>query len=334
MKNTAEKELDTTFATLDDIEAIVLVSNDQGEIVFANKAIERILGYTPEEVLGNGWWEVTKSPDIEARKTTTIGLISGTRDLHERHLFENPIRTKDGRIVWTQWTNTLTEDNLLVGLAQDITEKKALEEELLRKNQENELLLKEIHHRVKNNLQIITSLLNLQFRDIQDKAVLEALTKSKNRINSMALIHTKLYQSKDLASVNFGEYMHELMESIANGYGPKNAIEWSVECTDTVFHIDLAISLGLIATELISNSYKHAFVGREKGNITVSLKQLNMDTYQLVVEDDGIGIPQKHVVNEPTTLGLEIIHALTEQINGKLEMHSENGFYSQITFSI
>lgn len=323
-------EKDSPFATLDDINAIVLVADANGAIVFANKAIKPILGYDPQDVLGDGWWELTsKGDNIDTRKAITAAMASGKTDLNDRHLFENLLPAKDGRKVWTQWTNTRTAEGFLVGIAQDITEKKKLEEELIRKSSENELMLKEIHHRVKNNLQVISSLLNLQFSSIDDKEVHEALSKSKDRINAMALIHTKLYQSKNLSSINFGEYINQLAASITVSYSTNNSIKCSVKQSHAVFDIDLCINLGLIITELLTNAFKHAFKGRAEGEIHVELTNKS-GKHELIVADNGIGITDN--VKSTQSLGLEIVTALTEQINGTLDVTSNGGLKYVITF--
>lgn len=322
--------IDRSFATLDDINAIILVADGDGNIVFANKAVKTILGYEPEEVLGDGWWKLTTNETVsDLRKSITGDIAKGVIGLEERHLYQNLLPTKDGRQVWAQWTNTRTEDGLLVGTAQDITEKKALEEELIRKNQESELLLKEIHHRVKNNLQIISSLLNLQLHGINDHRVHNALSKSKDRINSMALIHTKLYQSRNLATINFGEYINELVGSIVESYAQSGNIQCEVRHDGAVFDIDLSINLGLIITELISNSYKHAFIDRMDGLIQIDLSR-NGEKYQLVIADNGVGM--EHESNDPESIGLEIVKGLIEQINASVQISSNGGLRYEITF--
>ncbi|MBL4707286.1 MAG: PAS domain S-box protein [Flavobacteriales bacterium] len=319
-----------SFAILDNINAIVLVADARGNIIFANKAIKHILGYDPEEVLGNGWWELTSHENnAGARKAKTAAMAVGTDNLKDRHLFEHLLPTKDGREVWTQWTNTRTAEGFLVGIAQDITEKKKLEKKLIRKNREKELLLQEIHHRVKNNLQIIISLLNLQFNNITNKQVLEALSNVKDRINSMALIHTKLYQSKNLAYINFGEYLMELADSIAASYSPNYNINCLVASSQVGFNIDLSTSLGLIITELLTNAYKHAFKGREKGQIQIELTNTG-NSYQLIIADDGIGLINDKKNSQ--SLGLEIVKALIEQIDGSLTTTSNNGLKYLIIF--
>lgn len=319
-----------SFATFDDINAIVLVADGNGNIVFANQAVKRILGYEPQEVLGDAWWKLTSNElSTDTRKSVTGDMATGKIDLENRHLFQNILPTKDGRKVWTQWTNTRTPDGFLVGIAQDITEKKRLEEELIRKNQENELLLKEIHHRVKNNLQIISSLLNLQFNGIDDTRVHNALSKSKDRINSMALIHTKLYQSGDLAKINFGAYISELVESIEKSYSPNNNIKCIVKHELAIFDIDLSISLGLIITELLTNAYKHAFVNRNEGLIQVELNKKG-SKYQLIIADNGIGM--ENISNVPQSLGLDIANGLIQQIRATVEITSIAGLKYMVTF--
>jgi PAS domain S-box-containing protein len=319
-----------SFATFDDINAIILVANKEGMIVFANKAVKTILGYEPEEVLGDGWWRLTANDsELEERKIKTSALVKGDLDLKERHLFENSLKAKDNRLVWTRWTNRITEDGFLVGIAQDITEKKKLEKELIRKNSENELLLKEIHHRVKNNMQIISSFLNLQFSDFEDEKVKDALLKSKDRINSMALIHTKIYQSKELLSINFCEYIQSLTKAIEEGYSLNKNIRFKITDSNIVFEIDLMINLGLIITEIITNSFKHAFNELNEGIITIDLKK-KVNSYHLLISDNGKGLDFLNI--EKNTLGLDIVKALVEQINATIEINSQNGLKYSIKF--
>lgn len=319
-----------SFATFDDINAIILVANKEGMIVFANKAVKTILGYEPEEVLGDGWWRLTANDsELEERKIKTSALVKGDLDLKERHLFENSLKAKDNRLVWTRWTNTITEDGFLVGIAQDITEKKKLEKELIRKNSENELLLKEIHHRVKNNMQIISSFLNLQFSDFEDEKVKDALLKSKDRINSMALIHTKIYQSKELLSINFCEYIQSLTKAIEEGYSLNKNIRFKITDSNIVFEIDLMINLGLIITEIITNSFKHAFNELNEGIITIDLKK-KVNSYHLLISDNGKGLDLSNI--EKNTLGLDIVKALVEQINATIEINSQNGLKYSLKF--
>jgi len=326
-------EISQPFATLEYIEAIALVSNAEGQIVYVNQAVKKILGYNQKEVMGNGWWKLSsKEKGMNTRKVIAIAMALGNLDLKDCQLFEYSIRTKNGRTVWTQWTFSRTTNGLLLGLAQDITSKKKREQELLRKNEKNEFLLKEIHHRVKNNMQTIISLLSFKQKTITDKQALEALAESKNRINSMAIVHTKLYQSNNLASINFGDYINDLAEAIAKSYSTNENIQWTVKHSGVLFDLDLSTNLGLIITELMINAYKHAFNGMSKGNISVELKRLSKNRHQLIVEDNGNGIGVQTIPPDSESFGLKIVNALTEQINGTMETISNHGLKYLITF--
>lgn len=314
------------FVTLDDVEAIILVADAEGDIVYANRAVKTILGFEQSEMLGNGWWECTSAgPDeIQKRRQIIGGMARGEVSLAIRDLYENPIRGRSGRIVWTQWTNSRTEDGFLIGVAQDITSKKELEQKLIQKNIQNELLLREIHHRVKNNLQVISSLLNLQFDNICDPAALDALSKSKDRIHAMGLLHTTLYESADFDSINFREYLPQLIRFIATSYNFDKRIEWSSECQVEQLNIDISMNLGLIITELVTNSFKHAF-GNGNGLVKVILNQNADQQYVLSVEDNGVGIPEDLLKSNDQTFGFSIVRSLVGQINGIIDIDSRPG---------
>jgi two-component sensor histidine kinase len=211
-------------------------------------------------------------------------------------------------------------------------ERKHIEGAMKKSLAEKETLLKEIHHRVKNNLQIISSLLNLQFQNIDDESVRNAISKSKDRINSMALIHTKLYQSSNLTSIDFGVYLDDLIKSIASSYSINDNINCSVKCIAAHFDIDLCINLGLIITELLTNAYKHAFVGEKSGLIKVELRSLKEEMFQLIIEDNGIGIPDHINLEKRESLGIEIVEALTGQIEGTIDTIFDKGLKYTITF--
>jgi PAS domain S-box-containing protein len=329
-----ETENELKFKILDNIDAILLVADSNGNIVFANKAVNRILGYSPNELLGDGWWNFTKNKmNINERKSTTAGMASGNIDTKDRHLFENAIPAKDGRIVWTQWTNTRTSDGFIIGIAQDITEKKELESELLIKNLENELLLKEIHHRVKNNLQIISSILSLQFSNINDQAVIEAIAKCKDRITSIGLVHSQLLESENISSINFKMYITELGKNISNSYRQDRSISTQINCDNVFFNVDLMVNLGLIINELLTNAYKHAFTNQENGIIEITLQLKEANNYELLVKDNGKGMDLIKECQRSNSLGFEIIQGLSQQINGSLKFENNNGLIYSLKFS-
>lgn len=215
----------------------------------------------------------------------------------------------------------------------DISEIKRAEEECRRALAEKELLLKEIHHRVKNNLQVIVSLLSIQSDSITDPRGREVFNESQNRIHSMALVHELLYQSKDLARIDFGAYLEAIADDLLTAYGtrvPSVSLEISVE--DVRLGIDPAIACGLIVNELISNCLKHAFPGGRKGRVRVSLHPFAGAKYRLSVSDDGIGFPSGKDYRELPTLGLQLVHSLTQQLRGSIDIRNGRGTEFVIIF--
>jgi PAS domain S-box-containing protein len=198
---------------------------------------------------------------------------------------------------------------------------------------EKEVLLKEIHHRVKNNLQIISSLLNLQSGYIKDKDSIEIFKESQNRVRSMALIHEKLYQSKDMSQINFSEYVSELVSNLFSSYSLNSAlITLHQNINDILLEIDIAINLGLIINELVSNAFKHAFPEARKGNLYISIKK-DEHKYELIIEDDGIGFSSEIDFRKTESLGLQLIITLVEQIGGEIFLFSDNGTKFVIKFN-
>ncbi|MDP3028537.1 MAG: histidine kinase dimerization/phosphoacceptor domain -containing protein [Deltaproteobacteria bacterium] len=222
---------------------------------------------------------------------------------------------------------------MVVELLRDITERKRAEEQIRASLREKEVLLKEIHHRVKNNLQVISSLLRLQSQYAQDKRDVEIFKESQNRIKSMALIHEKLYQSKDLASINFHEYVSLLVNGLSRSYGvnaDKIALKTDIE--DIMLEVDVAIPCGLIINELVSNSLKYAFPENKEGEIKITLRTLDESAMELTVSDDGIGMPADINLRSSESLGLKLVTILTNQIDGELEMDRSEGTKIQIRF--
>lgn len=199
---------------------------------------------------------------------------------------------------------------------------------------EKELLLKEIHHRVKNNLQVISSLLNLQHNAVDNELTRYVIDETQNRINAIALVHQKLYQSQNIGKIDFSAYLTELVEQQRLIY--KNE-EMKVSCivnapTKIKLHLDIAVSLGLIVSELITNAFKYAFNDSNDHILNVTLKTIKDNTYELVIRDNGPGLPQEFENGEQESLGMDLVKILTEQIDGKLLIKNDNGAYFSITF--
>ncbi len=193
----------------------------------------------------------------------------------------------------------------------------------------------EIHHRVKNNLQVISSLLNLQSGYIHDKKALEIFRESQNRIKSMALIHEKLYQSKDLNKIELSEYIKSLTNDLLSSYNvDPNRIKLKRELKGIFFEIDTAILCGLIINELVSNSLKHAFLPGSEGEIFIGLSKGKDGRYTLVHRDNGAGFPSNVDFRNTESLGLQLVNMLTDQLGGKIELHTNSFTEFVIEFTV
>lgn len=214
-------------------------------------------------------------------------------------------------------------------------EKKRQEaEEYLKKSlAEKDVLLREVHHRVKNNMQIISSILSMQSRNIEEPRLKEVLQESQNRIRSMALIHENLYNHKSLANIMFSTYVKSLCGNIARTYANQQAnVQFDYQIDDAYLPMDTAIPCGLIINELISNSFKYAFVNRPNGVISIHFTTVQDDDYKLVVADNGVGIPADMNILKTKSLGMKIMHKLVQQIDGEIENDFSNGTKFTITF--
>jgi two-component sensor histidine kinase len=203
------------------------------------------------------------------------------------------------------------------------------------RNDENELLLKEIHHRVKNNLQTISSLLSLQSESISDKGAFDAVQESKNRVASMALIHQKLYQGDNLAAIEMRDYFETIGKAIIDSFGEKaEHISLNVEMKDVELDVDTAVPIGLITNELITNSIKHAFPNKQKGQIFISLSKEENGLLKLNITDNGQPASNESTVKKEKGFGTLLIQLLTTQLGGKLEKSTEAGTSTVIQFPL
>lgn len=205
----------------------------------------------------------------------------------------------------------------------DITDRKVAENKIKKSLREKEILLREIHHRVKNNLQIISTLLELQCDQIKDEEVMELYRESENRIQSIALIHENLYQSDDLASIQIDEYINNLLNDLMNSYGIESSVNLNIDVDKITLGIETAIPCGLIINELVSNSLKYAFPNGTSGNIYLSLKEKDDGTFKLLISDDGSAFPSDFEEKKNRTLGLQLVNNLVKQLDGDLDFNKE-----------
>ncbi len=220
------------------------------------------------------------------------------------------------------------------GVQHDVSEKKKAEEALKRSLKEKEILLKEIHHRVKNNLQIVTSLLKLQSGYVKDEKIKQLFKESQNRVQSMSLIHQKLYQTKDIANINFKEYLVTLSTHLQHSFGIlEDRVKIITDVRNMVMSIDNAIPAGLIINELVSNALKHAFPGNKKGAININAAYDEYkESYWIVVRDNGVGISKDIDFESVASFGLKLVSTLVKQLDGEMEIVTAGGSEFRITF--
>jgi PAS domain S-box-containing protein len=306
----------------------------QGEmIIYANPATERLFGYSSEELMRMRFWDWAHEDFRE--KVRTSGLARQRGETVPGR-YESRFVTKAGEDRWLVVSAGLIEyQGRPAGIASflDITESKRVEAQLRDSLAEKELLLKEVHHRVKNNLQVISTLLDLQADKIHDGNLQESIRESQDRIKAMALIHERLYQSSDLARIDFWEYIESLVGHLLSSYiDDPLRIVMKVDVGDIQLAIDRAIPCGLIINELVSNAMKHAFPDGRSGKIAIRLHANDRGQITLTVADDGVGMPPGVDFRKTESLGLQLVNMLTRQLRGQIEMSGDHGTLWVISF--
>jgi PAS domain S-box-containing protein len=326
-----ERRVAERTASLAQAEAIIESSDDaiigatlEGVVTSWNSAATRLLGYTSEEIIGKSLTLLIPPDRVEEElqllarisrgqrlANLEAGRVRKDRQLIDMAITISPIKDASGKVVGVS------------KIARDITGRKKAAERITASLREKDALLREIHHRVKNNMQVVSSLLQLQSNYVQDPKALEAFEDCQERIRTMALIHEKLYRTEGLAQIDFKEYLESLTEMLLRAQSRGVKITRELDLQPIAFGIDTAIPLGLIANELISNSLKHAFKGRTEGVVRVSLRRLAHNEFQLGIGDDGDGLPDNF--NQSKSLGLRLVKILTGQIKGRMENKNEKG---------
>jgi PAS domain S-box-containing protein len=288
------------------------------------------LGYSKEELLKMNPIEIMGSDETNE----SLKLAWEKRQKYQYEL-EGYNITKDGKQFPVEISShifKLKGEPVILAVTRDITQRKKSELDLKSSLKQKEALLREVHHRVNNNLQIITSLLNLQSSKLEDGKSRDILMTSQSRIKSMAMIHDKLYKSQDLDSINIKNYLEEYISDIFSLYEvDRNIINYQMDVEDLNLGIDTAIPLGLVINELVINIIKYAFPKGRKGNINIEFN-LKDDIYTLIISDDGVGLPDNINPNNTETLGLQMANSLISQLEGTMEFSKDNGTKFKIIF--
>jgi len=309
---------------------------DTGKNIFINNQLRNILGLNEDEIpnLEKILKDTNQSKFNSKNESVNIKTAAVTKK-PENLIWDNiEIFTGSGdkKFISAKMI-PLPEQKVIVFTVNDITERLKTERYLQNAVIEKETLLKEIHHRVKNNLQTISSLLDLQAESITEPESLEAFRSSQSRIKSMALIHERLYKSKNLSEIKASEYIKNLVEYLEGTYhSPSREIEITTEIKDIYLSLDVAISCGLIINELVSNSMKYAFPQNRYGNIKVSLQPDKENNLILTIKDNGIGMPLNFKTLNPQSLGLELVKLMVKQLSGKMAIDGTAGTAVTITF--
>ena len=317
-------------------DAIISVDADQ-RIVLFNQGAEKIFGYKREEILGELLNALLPERFVEAHRHHVHEFANSpvaARTMGERREIFG--RRKGGIDFPAEASISKAKLDggwLFTVILRDITQRKIADESIRASLREKEVLLKEIHHRVKNNLQVVSSLLGLQSRTIEDVALRKMFQESQNRVHSMALIHESLYQSANLSEIDFPAYIDQLADYLFRSYGvDPNRVQLSASIDELRLTIDTAVPCGLIINELVSNSLKYAFPGGRNGRIRIEMHEEEDHFIRLAVIDNGVGFPDGIGQASTKSLGLRLVRTLAAQLGATVEMSSAGGAQTTLTF--
>ena len=329
----ALRESEEKFKNLAEKSPNMIFINQEGRLVYVNKICEETMGYKRKEFYASDFefLNLMAPESREKAKNSFLKNMSG-KDIGP---LEYTIITRKGERIEALIATKIIlykGKSAILGIVTDISKGKRTEEQLKKALNDNNILLREIHHRVKNNMQIISSLLRIQARNIKNKKLHEAFKTCQNRIRSMALIHEKFYKSEDLTRIELDKYIKDLILHLFHTYGINpDVIKLDTEMENVHIEINRAISLGLIVNELVSNSLRHAFPYGKKGKIRIRLQNTLNNKFKLVISDNGVGIPNIDFSNAKS-LGMQLVNDLVRQIDGHMDIKREGGTFFQITF--
>jgi len=308
--------------------------DNDANVTYISPSVEVITGHKVDEWIGQNHWFVTDAEINNFAKKRTIAHLKGETT---RGPIIVEVRHADGHpILLEAFESPIVQDGIVTGIhgvAHDITERKKAEEQIEKDLRIKETLLREIHHRVKNNLNVVTSLLNLQADKIKTKEdAIAAFKKSRDRVYSMALVHEHLYKSKDFSHINMKPYIESITNELLRIYATRTHVTLNFKIENVFLDIDRAIPCGLIINELITNAMKHSFPNQDNGTIDIIVRLLKNHMIELIIKDNGIGLPPDFDISKQESLGLRLIKILTIQLDGTLEATNDRGAVFKIEF--
>lgn len=302
-----------------------------GTLKGVNEAAVKVTGLSRRELVNQHFSNLKIFPeeDIPLHLEEFPKILMGKPLIYESRIidWEGGIRWVENHLIPISYE---IDVKYILLISMDITERKIAEENIKMSLKEKEVLIQEIHHRVRNNMQIISSLINLQANRLDDEETKTALKESQNRIKSMALVHEKLYQSDDLSHINFFDYVKNMVRGLFYSYNAGEQVKLVLDVDEVQLNIETAVPCGLIISELVSNSLKYAFP-TGIGEIQISLQKLE-DEYELTIGDNGVGFPEELDYQKTESLGLQLVNTLVNQVEGEIELDRSKGTEFKIRF--
>lgn len=320
-------------AWLDNLPVPVKVSDSTGACVYVNNSWKEFTGNDFEKEKGDGWIN-SIHPDDKEKYLENIRIAS--RDGH-KYSQDLRLKKRSGEFHWFMSLGKPLYDTLgkyvyYISAYTDISGSKKHEEELHVSLEEKEVLLREIHHRVKNNMAVVAGMLDLHMDYVNNPSDREVFLACQSRVLSMALIHEKLYRSESLSKINFKNYIEDLVKKVSSSYMERQgSILVKIQADDTELELEKAMPCGLILNELLTNAFKHAFNNLDQGEIVIEFSSSN-SKYSLLVSDNGVGVGEEDQLNTSGTLGYTLVAALTKQLDAVMEIERSHGLTVKFTF--
>lgn len=304
---------------------LMAVCSGEGKLVYVSPVCLTLLGKGSEALVGREWTEIVASED----RAALLEMLAAARQSPAKAATVRCCR-KDGSFAWVEARVALlgansSADPMIVLTLHDVTEQREHEQQINSSLREKEVLLREIHHRVKNNLQVIQSLLKMRARLLPEGETRSAIEATSQRVYAMALVHERLYLREDVASLSLCDYLRDLFSGVENtSSAERGRIEVRLDVEDIQLNLDCAIPFGLLANELMSNCFKHGFPEGRRGTVEISVHRVD-GVVNLVVKDDGVGLPDGFDAGASASMGLKLAASLAHQLGGRLEFSSQGG---------
>lgn len=327
--NCIKRRLDETSALMRAIveqsSDLVAVCDGDGALVYVSPACNALLGRDPTELLGHLWTDI-----VAPEERDSLRAILAQADENSGHATTLRCYRKDGSLAWmdarvASLAGKSSAAPMIVLTLHDVTAQRVHEEQIQASLREKEVLLKEIHHRVKNNLQVVQSLLRMRARLLPEGKTRAAIESTFQRVHAMALVHEQLYEREDLGTLALKEYLRDLFDGVAAAsLAQPGQIQLMLEAEDIKLGLDSAVPFGLLANELLSNCFKHGFPDGRRGTIGISVHRIE-GLVRMMVKDDGIGLPEHFDAGSISSMGLKLAGSLAKQLGGVLRFSSEDG---------